>query len=345
MSVEASHGQSWLPINVLIVEDDSFQQRIVENLCVKCGYTVTSASSGEEAFKLTEETSTGGDPPWDLVLCDVQLREGGVTGVDVLLTLRERFGSNISIVMVSSNDQIDVVEQCILEGADSYMLKPLAKQQLATSRSFVERRRRMQEREAERAIDRSIVAIERSMATISRVESAASVAGRAAGDGVAKDGGGSAAGGANSNCGRATWAFDLAGELGAPELCPQLDGAIDGAIDDSAAALLDALLLHVQKRPASNLSSTSSPASSFLSTMGKDPNSSPRVPASVHGWHLRKRMSGSFRTAGSGSNVGSHPSGSAAGGSSDSESSFGQVRAAVLKSCASGCRTLWLSGG
>ena len=152
------------PIKVLIVEDDPFQQNVVLGLCEACGYVVTCTSSGEEAIAMAETDH----PPWDLVLCDVMLKKGGLSGVDVLLILRERFGDTVSIVMVSSNDQIEVVESCepaqpgavqvcatsdrstrsvagILEGADSYMLKPVAKNQLATARSFVVRRRKRQQ--------------------------------------------------------------------------------------------------------------------------------------------------------------------------------------------------------
>ena len=98
-------------VQVLIVEDDPFQQTVAMQLCRSCGYLVTAVNSGGAALERAENCSTPG-PPWDLVLCDVQLEENGFTGVDVLLLLRERYGNDISIVMVSSNDQIEVVEQC-----------------------------------------------------------------------------------------------------------------------------------------------------------------------------------------------------------------------------------------
>eukprot|EP00316_Scyphosphaera_apsteinii_P008012 CAMPEP_0119346466 /NCGR_PEP_ID=MMETSP1333-20130426/108017_1 /TAXON_ID=418940 /ORGANISM="Scyphosphaera apsteinii, Strain RCC1455" /LENGTH=817 /DNA_ID=CAMNT_0007358967 /DNA_START=57 /DNA_END=2510 /DNA_ORIENTATION=- len=79
--------------------------------------------------------------PWDLVLCDVCLGEG-ISGVEVMIHLRRAYGLGVSIIMVSSNEETTLVEKCILEGADSYMLKPVRTEMLITARSFVLRRQR-----------------------------------------------------------------------------------------------------------------------------------------------------------------------------------------------------------
>ena len=144
-------------IDVLLVEDDPFQLQVVRQLCLKCGYTIAVAKTGEEAIELAEQ-STGNNPPWDLVLCDVQLSDTGASGVDVLLRMRELWEDNISVVMVSYSDNIEFVQQGILEGADSYMLKPVAKQELATVRGFVDRRRRLRMQQTQTAgIDASSI--------------------------------------------------------------------------------------------------------------------------------------------------------------------------------------------
>ena len=43
----------------------------------------------------------------------------------VLMEIRRRHGPDITVIMISSNDQEQMVESCIREGADSYIIKPL----------------------------------------------------------------------------------------------------------------------------------------------------------------------------------------------------------------------------
>ena len=96
-------------IRVLLVEDTVFQLVALQSICTSIGYQVQTATSGEEVLALVADRDAA-TPPWDLVLCDVMLKEGGLTGVDVLLHLRATYGSQLSIVMVSSNEQSAVVE-------------------------------------------------------------------------------------------------------------------------------------------------------------------------------------------------------------------------------------------
>ena len=131
-------------IKVLLCEDDSFQRTVVRDMCVSCGYEVSTVESGEQCITLVEASHAENSkvPPWDMVLCDVHLG-AGPNGVDVLLCLRRLYGTSTSVVMISSNDHTDIVERCILEGADSFMLKPLSKQEIIAAKSFVLRRRRL----------------------------------------------------------------------------------------------------------------------------------------------------------------------------------------------------------
>jgi CheY-like chemotaxis protein len=146
---------------VLLVEDDDFQRSAIGSLCEKCGYRVQAVASGEECAALID-ASREDVPPWDLVFCDVWLG-GAINGVDILLRLRRRYNAGISIIMVSSNDQSHIVEQCILEGADSFLLKALSLQEVSAAKSFVLRRRRQQAATCDSSL--GIAAVEKAMSS------------------------------------------------------------------------------------------------------------------------------------------------------------------------------------
>ena len=105
-----------LNVKVLVLEDDDFQRCAIASFCEQAGYKVQAVGSGEECVRLIE--GAGQDSPWDLVFCDVWLGNEP-HGVDILLRLRRKFDTGISIIMVSANEQAHIVEQCILEGADT----------------------------------------------------------------------------------------------------------------------------------------------------------------------------------------------------------------------------------
>ena len=103
-------------------------------MCSTCGYVPTLCETGEEALSLLR-----GGKRFQLVLCDVHLP--GISGVDVLKEFRRALGHATPIVMMSSNDQVSLIEQCVVEGADSYMIKPPRQQEVEALWGFVERRR------------------------------------------------------------------------------------------------------------------------------------------------------------------------------------------------------------
>jgi len=134
-------GQSGL--RLLLVEDDAFQAAALGEMCKSNGYLTTVVNSGEEAIDIIRK-----DQGFDLVLCDVVMP--GKSGVEVLSWIRSEFkDSAITVIMISSNDNVELVEQCILRGADSYMLKPATSREVSTLWQFVARRQQDLERRRE----------------------------------------------------------------------------------------------------------------------------------------------------------------------------------------------------
>ncbi len=85
------------------------------------GFTVTPVANGEDAVSLVRDRS------FDLVLLDEMM-----PGKDGLQTLQEirHFNPNIPIVMVTKNEEEQIMDQAIGRRADDYLLKPATPNQI-----------------------------------------------------------------------------------------------------------------------------------------------------------------------------------------------------------------------
>ena len=120
-------------IKMLIVEDDPFQADSIMLLCEQCGYKAQVCSNGTEALEVVRT-----DASINLVLSDVMM--AGVSGYELLCEIR-KIRNSVSVIMISAYESIDLVERCILSGADAYMLKPLRMHELRNIWQYVWRRR------------------------------------------------------------------------------------------------------------------------------------------------------------------------------------------------------------
>ncbi|MDF1665900.1 MAG: response regulator transcription factor [Planctomycetota bacterium] len=119
---------------ILLVEDDeTLRFGLTDKLALE-GYTVQSASTGEEGLKFTEE-----GPP-DLAILDIGLP--GMSGLEVLSRLRERPESFPVILLTARAGEGDKVLGLEL-GADDYITKPFGVRELiARVRAHLRRERR-----------------------------------------------------------------------------------------------------------------------------------------------------------------------------------------------------------
>jgi CheY-like chemotaxis protein len=107
----------------LFVDDNpqvtAFYGRIAEALTIP----FSSAPSVTEALKIVERE---GQPRF--VISDLQL--GDETGLDLVRTLRERFGKDLPIIVVSGNVAEDVRVQVQQAGASNFLAKPVGRARL-----------------------------------------------------------------------------------------------------------------------------------------------------------------------------------------------------------------------
>ena len=60
-------------------------------------------------------------------------------GIEVLLQMRQVLKQEASIIMLTHSDNSAIVERCIVEGADSYMMRPPLQREIAALWGFVAR--------------------------------------------------------------------------------------------------------------------------------------------------------------------------------------------------------------
>ena len=120
-------------IQMLVVEDDPFQADSIMLLCEQCGYKAQVCSNGKEALEVVRTNAA-----INLVLSDVMME--GFSGYELLCGIRQ-LRNSVSVIMISAYESIDLVERCILSGADAYMLKPLRMHELRNIWQYVWRRR------------------------------------------------------------------------------------------------------------------------------------------------------------------------------------------------------------
>ena len=105
---------------ILIVEDELQLARLMELELDHEGYAVKVSHNGREALGLLQEEE------FDLVLLDIMLPE--LDGVEVCRRLREF--SDIPVIMVTARDAVPEKVEALDTGADDYITKPFAIEEL-----------------------------------------------------------------------------------------------------------------------------------------------------------------------------------------------------------------------
>jgi len=115
---------------ILTVDDELSILKFLRSNLEDRGYTVISATNGEEAINIVERELP------DLIILDVMMPK--MDGFEVCRRLRE--WSQIPIIMLSARgDESDKV-QCLDLGADDYIVKPFSANELVARVSAVLRR-------------------------------------------------------------------------------------------------------------------------------------------------------------------------------------------------------------
>lgn len=119
-------------MHILVVEDDPRLGRLLTRMLQEERHLVELTASGEEAIEVAE--ANGGI---DAMVLDIGLPD--ISGTDVARRLRAK-GSRLPILMLTARDAIEDRVKGLDAGADDYLVKPFAFQELAARLRALSRR-------------------------------------------------------------------------------------------------------------------------------------------------------------------------------------------------------------
>jgi len=117
---------------VLVVEDDADTRRMIEDLLTLSEYHPLVVSSGEDAVATVERE------PVDLVLLDLRLPD--MHGYDVCARIRSGSAADVPVLMVTANEEVNGAATGLRLGADDYLRKPFAPDELLVRMEMLLRR-------------------------------------------------------------------------------------------------------------------------------------------------------------------------------------------------------------
>jgi len=103
---------------ILVVEDNSLNMKLVTDLLEFNGFEILKASDGETALKILDEASPG------LIILDIQLP--GINGFEVFKRIKENKKFNetkiVALTAQAMNEERENIEKA---GFDNYIVKPI----------------------------------------------------------------------------------------------------------------------------------------------------------------------------------------------------------------------------
>lgn len=130
--------------HILVVDDDPRITDLLRRILAYEGYSVAIAASGSEALNRSLER-----PP-DLVVLDIMLP--GLDGLEVAQRLRTA-GDNVPILMLTARDAVADRVKGLETGADDYLVKPFAPDELVARVKALLRRSQEEQHEVLRFAD------------------------------------------------------------------------------------------------------------------------------------------------------------------------------------------------
>ena len=111
-------------MNILFVEDDAMNRRVVRDMLTVAGATMDEAEDAETGLRMIDERD------YDIVLMD--LRMPGMDGLTAIRHIRARGDAkaNVPVIVVTADTAVDICQNCVDQGADEVILKPVAMSKL-----------------------------------------------------------------------------------------------------------------------------------------------------------------------------------------------------------------------
>jgi len=113
------NANEYILCNILIVDDNKISGELVRLQLTRLGYHVSLAESGPAALQIINREKI------DFVLLDLHMP--GMGGLEVLQRIREQHSLlSLPVIMVTADDQEQLIVDCLQNGANDYLVKPLS---------------------------------------------------------------------------------------------------------------------------------------------------------------------------------------------------------------------------
>ena len=111
-----------MSLKVLICEDNSMAQKVLEFTLKKMGYDVIVTGNGKDGINILKEEDV------DLVITDINMPYNN--GLELIQFLRMKHGKKIPVIIVSKINLKETIKHAAELGADGYITKPFDPQEL-----------------------------------------------------------------------------------------------------------------------------------------------------------------------------------------------------------------------
>ncbi len=113
-----------LPLKILVAEDNTVNQKVVQQLLAHLGYRADVVASGIEVLDALDRQN------YDVILMDVQMPD--MDGLEATHRLKARFGQEASprVIAMTASAMLGDREKCLAAGMDAYVSKPVELDQI-----------------------------------------------------------------------------------------------------------------------------------------------------------------------------------------------------------------------
>ena len=107
-------------MNILFIEDDRMNRRVVRDMLDVAGATMDEAEDAETGLALIDAN--------DYAIVLVDLRMPGMDGIEAIGHIRARTDAKagVPVIVVTADTALDLRERCLAAGADDVLFKPVA---------------------------------------------------------------------------------------------------------------------------------------------------------------------------------------------------------------------------
>jgi two-component system, chemotaxis family, chemotaxis protein CheY len=110
-------------VKALVVDDSRAVRMLLVRALTEIGYEVQEAANGKEALQVIEAGNSG----IQLVLADWNMPE--INGLDLVKRLRQNPAcSSLTVVMVTTETEIEHIGKALEAGANEYVMKPFTRE-------------------------------------------------------------------------------------------------------------------------------------------------------------------------------------------------------------------------